>query len=469
MTMILADALADLPMPLAASRLRDGTLSSMALTEACLDRIACRDPTLRAFVTVSAERARADAAQADAAFSRGEDRGPMQGIPYALKDLIETESIRTTAGSRLRTSHVPVRDAAIASRLRAAGAVLLGKLATYEWAVVGPDETGPMPPARNPWNVERITGGSSSGCAAAVAGGMLRTAFGTNTGGSIRSPAAYCGVVGLKPGFGRVSVEGVWPLAPSMDCVGPLSATVAEAALSLDAIADPAIAAAPAASRLGHSASGLRIGYARRFHVDDPEVSPELVTALDDAASALSLLGVAIEEIHLPDYALFEQCGAVILHQEAYALHASDLVRHGALYGRQVFASLASGCLLDAGDHDIALRARRLLTAAVEDALRGRHALLLAGVLQTAPAVAEFRLPKPRWTPMRTITFNVTGHPALAMPIGIGRDGLPLGLQLAGRHHEEAVLCQIGDALEQTTDWNVPQPPFPFDRPASHL
>ncbi len=455
------EALADLAIPEAARRLRDGTLTALALAEAHLARIRERDGALHALVTVTEDRALADAAAADAAFARGIDRGILQGIPYGLKDVIETAAIRTTAGSRLRADHIPATDAVIAGRLAAAGAVLLGKLATYEWAVVGPDATGLHPPAVNPWNAALITGGSSSGCAAAVAGGLMRTSFGTDTGGSIRSPAGYCGVVGLKPSFGRVPTGGVLPLARSLDHVGPISASVAEVALSLDVVADQRPDVRPAASEIGQPAAGLRLRYARSFHLRDPDASPEVVAALDDAASLLSLQGVAIEEVELPDYQMFEDCGAIILHHEAFAVHAADLAARGSLYGRQVFASLASGCLLGPRDRALADRARRSLTHAVDAALHGADAMLVANTLQTAPAVADFSTPSPRWTPMRTIAFNVTGHPALAVPAGHARDGMPIGMQLVGRAGEECMLCRIGAAWEAAGDWCMVKPSFP--------
>lgn len=470
------DMPADLAIPEAAARLRDGALSSVALTEAHLERIGAQDAGLHAFVAVTASRALEDAAAADAAFARGEVRGLLQGIPYALKDIIDVRGMPTTAGTRLQAGHVADADAAIAARLRQQGAVLLGKLVTYEWAVVGPED-GLHPPAINPWNPLHITGGSSSGCAAAVAGGLLRTSFGSDTGGSIRSPAGYCGVVGLKPGFGRVPTDGVLPLAPSLDHLGPISASVAEAGLSFDAVADTRPGAAPAASRIGRDVAGLRLRYARSFHVGDPEADPDVVDALDEAASLLSLQGAVIEEVDLPDHRLFADCGAVILHHEAYALHAERLRRHETLYGRQVFASLASGALLGAGDRLVADRARRALTQAVEQALDGADALLTANALQPAPPVSEFSGPAPRWTPMRTIALNLTGHPALAVPIGRSRQGrhpagasapgLPIGMQIVGCRDAEAVLCQIGAAWEAATDWCLQKPPIRDTRPTT--
>ncbi len=218
---------ADLSIPDAAARLRDGRLTSVALTEAHLARIAERDGAYYAFLHVAAESALAAAAEADAAFSRGEDLGPLQGIPVAIKDLFDTADMPTTYGSDLHAGRVPTGDAEVVRRLRTAGAVLLGKLETYEFAMVGPVFDRAFPPAANPWDVGRATGGSSSGSAAAVAGGLVRTTIGSDTGGSVRSPAAYCGAVGLKPTYGRISTRGAFPLSPSLDHVGLVSASVA--------------------------------------------------------------------------------------------------------------------------------------------------------------------------------------------------------------------------------------------------
>ncbi len=435
----------------AGQQLRSGAITSRQLTDAALQRIAALDPQIRAFATLTVDRALADASQADDNFSRGIDLGPMQGIPYALKDLIDTAGIRTTAGSRLMFDHVPTEDAVVARRLREAGGVLLGKLATYEFAVVGPSFDLPYPPARNPWNTDHITGGSSSGSAAAVAGGFVRTAIGTDTGGSIRSPACYCGVVGLKPTFGRVSLAGVYPLSPSLDHAGPLSATVEEAALTLDIIAGDV--APSARSRIGEDLRGLTIAYPRSFHITDPGAAPEVVTALDDAVSQLSLLGARIEEIDLPSYQLFEDCGAVILQAEAYAVHEHNLRARARDYGRLAYQSLAAGFVLSNADVARAREVQRALTLRLNHDVFSRFdAIVCANVLAPAPRFDSFDGKTPRWTAMRTLPFNVTGHPALALPIGLSKSGLPLGMQIVGKAFDEARVCQIGAAHEMATD-----------------
>ena len=455
--------LADLTITEAGRRLRDGTLTAAGLMEAHIARVRARDPVLRAFVARDDEHAMAAAAAADAALAQGEDRGPLHGIPVGLKDLIDTRDLPTRYGSNaVAADHRPAADALVARRLEAAGAVLAGKLATYEFALVGPSRDGPNPPATNPWSALHITGGSSSGCAAAVGGGLLRTSLGTDTGGSVRSPAGYCGVVGLKPTFGRVPTDGIHPLSPRLDHVGPLSATVAEAALTFDAVADPAPGIATAASGLGSpDLAGLRVGYLRAWAATDPLADGRVIAAADDAASHLSLLGARIIEASLPAYPLFEACGAVVLHWEALRHHEAALRQHGARYGRLAFNSLLAGLCLEEADLDRALRTAGSLRRAVDGALKDCDALLTVTTLAPAPPFTAFDGERPVWTPMRTIPFNVTGHPVLAMPAGFA-GGLPVGIQLVGRAMAEEILCRIGDAYERTTGHGALRPPsFP--------
>jgi aspartyl-tRNA(Asn)/glutamyl-tRNA(Gln) amidotransferase subunit A len=447
----------DLAIPEAAARLRDGSLTAVALNDAHLARIAALDPTLHAFVAVTPEAARAAAAQADRELAAGHDRGPLHGIPVAVKDLVDVAGLPTACGSRLRAGAAPAEaDAAVVTRLRAAGAVLLGKLATYEFALVGPSFDGPAPPAVNPWSPDHVTGGSSSGSAAAVAAGLLRVSIGTDTGGSIRSPAAYCGVVGLKPTRGRVPSAGVFPLSPSLDHVGPLAASVAEAALTLDAIADPG--PEPAAARLGRGLAGLRIGYARDWFAADPALMPGILEEIDAAVSQLSLLGARIAEVAPPDHALFEAAGSTILDAEAYEQHRATLASDPQLYGRAAFARLQPGARLDVADIVEARRAAARLARRLDAEVFAAHdALVTVTTLTTAPPVAPYRDGLAGWTPMRTLPFNVTGHPALSVPAGF-TGGLPVGLQIVGPAGAEALICQIGHAFELSTGHAAQRP-----------
>lgn len=447
----------DLPIPEAAARLRDGSLTARALTEAHLARIAALDPGLHSFVLATPERALAEADAADRALAAGDDRGPLHGIPLAIKDVVDIAGLPTACGSR-RPAPAATADAAVIARLRRAGAVLLGKLATYEYATVGPTFDGPAPPAVNPWDPDRITGGSSSGSAAAVAAGLVRAAIGTDTGGSIRSPAAWCGVVGLKPTRGRVSAAGVFPLSPTLDTVGPLAATVAEAALAFDAIACPLPGAVPAGARLGRGIAGLRIGYARAWFAADAALDARVLAVIDDAVAGLSLLGARIDEVALPDYAPIERLGSLILDAEAFAVHRAALAADPAGYGRGAFASLARGGSV--GDAEVAAareEAARLAQALDAGVLARSHAIVTVTNLTPAPAVAPYRNGLAGWNPMRTIPFNLTGHPALSIPAGFV-DGLPTGLQIVGRAGSEALICQIGAAFEGATDHAAQRP-----------
>lgn len=439
-------------------RLRDGRLTAVALVESTLRRMAERDSSYLAFYVVAADQAQADAAKADAELAAGNDRGPLHGIPVGIKDMIHVVCLATTANAPGRRDAIATEDAEVIKRLREAGAVIIGKLATYEWGTVGPDKQGLFPPARNPWNLEHITGGSSSGCAVAVAGGLVRTTIGTDTGGSVRGPAFYCGIVGFKPTFGSVPKGGVLTMSPSMDHVGPMSRTVAEAALTFDVIAGRSGEGA-ATRHLGQSIAGLKIGYARNWFANDPQVMPAVLAAMDAAVSKLSELGALVSEIELPDYPSIEIAAAAILHKESFDFHAGELRDHPDAYGRRAFLSLAAGFAITDTELVAARRIGRDFTQAVDRLLGAHDVIITVGALTTALEAAPFEK-EPVWTPMRTIGFNVSGHPVLALPVGF-HQGLPIGMQIVGRHHDEARVIQVGHAFEQTTDFSLQRSPNP--------
>ena len=397
-----------------------------------------------------AERAWQAARQADADFAAGRDRGPLQGIPFAIKDLIDLDGAVVTFGARRHAGRVATATAPAIQRLLDAGAVPLGIVASYEWALVGPAGDGAYPPARNPWNTDHITGGSSSGSAAAVAAGLVRFAIGTDTGGSIRSPAAYCGIVGLKPTFGAVSTQGVQPLSPSLDHVGPLARTVAEARQVLSVLTGAPLPPLP------RDLAGLRVGHARDW-ADAPEAAPGVLAATDDAVSVLTLCGASAALVGLPDIALSEAAGAVILHAEALALHRDRVGGRGADIGRMAYQSLIAGALLTPDDVALARRQALALRAGIDAALDRCDVLVMPTTLTPAPPFSAFAAGAAVWTPMRTLPFNVTGHPALSVPMGFA-DGLPLGLQIVGRHGDEATVLRVGAAFEAATDHGVQRP-----------
>ncbi len=445
------------------ARLREGTATSVGLTERALARIASLDPVLHAFIRVEGKAAMAAAAAADAELRTGHDRGPMHGIPYALKDIFDAAGLPTTCHSRVMDGHVAVKDSAVASRFREGGAILLGKLATYEFALGGPSFDIPFPPARNPWNPAHIPGGSSSGSAVAVAAGMVRVTTGSCTAGSIRGPAAFCGTVGLKPTYGRVSRRGVFPLAWSLDHCGPLARSVEDAAIALQVMAghdpaDPGSADMPVPDYregLDRGVAGLRFGVPRGFFTHDPTLSDDARDGIEATLRVLRDAGADVIDIELPDYALYRSCNRVIMAAEMFSVHRPTLQRRFTDYGEIAAQRFTSGVAVDAADYLAAQRLRRILGDAVDRALQSCDVLATAISMATAPrfdAVGAVM-------PLQPAVFNVTGHPAISVPTGLGRDGLPLALQVAGRRFDEATVLRAGRAIEQLTGWDqVPLP-----------
>lgn len=444
-------------------------MSATATAKAAIARINAVDHLLDAFITVTPARAMAEARMVEARLAKGEAPGLLCGVPYALKDIYDTAGIRTTCHSKLREDHVPTADCHVAERLRLAGALLVGKTGTHEFAIGGPSFDLPFPPPRNPWNREHVPGGSSSGSAAAVAAGMVRFAMGSDTGGSIRHPAACSGVVGLKPSYGRVSRRGVYPLSWSMDHCGPLATTVHDAALVLQAVAghdplDPGSAEVPVGdylTGLERGVAGLRIGMPRDWFAGLPGADGEALAAIERTATVLREAGARVEDVALPEFALFAAAGRVILHAEAFAVHATTLRSRPQEYGRDAFQLLVLGATLSAADLLQAQRKRRELTDAVDTVLARYDALLTANVLIPAPRFDAQPAAKPSGAPVQLIQFNLTGHPALALPVGLHTNGLPLSVQVAGRRFDEATLLRIGRTVEKRSGWEqCPRPPL---------
>lgn len=456
---------AALPLREARRRLKTGDVTSEVLVRQALRRIVEQDGALHAFTRIDAENALAEARTADAEMAEGRDRGAMHGIPYALKDIYDVAGWPTTCGSRLRLDHRAAEDSEVARRFRAAGAVLLGKLDTFEFALGGPSFDLPFPPARNPWDPERLPGGSSSGSAAAVAAGYVAVAPGSCTTGSIRGPAAWCGVVGLKPSFGRVSRRGVFPLAGSLDHCGPLARTVEDAAIALTVMAghdpdDPESADVPTAdylSSLEAGARGVRIGVPRAFFAGSPQLSTDALEGINRTLGRLAEMGAEVRDISLPDYALFAACARVLMTAEAFAIHRDDLRRHFDTYGAVAARRFSIGAAISAADYFDALELKRQLTARVDAALETCDLLLTAISLDTAPRFDGTDAAS-AW-PLQSVPFNVTGHPAISVPVGLARNGLPLAVQIAGRRFDEALVLRAARAVERATGWEkVPLP-----------
>jgi aspartyl-tRNA(Asn)/glutamyl-tRNA(Gln) amidotransferase subunit A len=449
----------------AGRKIAAGDLSPVALTEEALARATALQPKLDAFIEITAERARAAAARAEREIAGGRRRGPLHGIPYGLKDIYDAAGLRTTAHSRLLLDNVATTDAVTTARLEAAGMILVGKLATHEFATGGPAFDLPFPPARNPWNTAHFTGGSSSGSGAAVAAGIVSLAMGSDTGGSIRLPAAYCGTVGLKPTYGRVSRRGVAPLCYSLDTTGPLTWTVEDAAIAMQALAgydplDPGSADVPVPdyrAALRDGIKGLRIGYASRFN-QDGEVGAAQIAALDETAQVLAKLGAEVIEVVLPPNAQFQACARAISHSESFAIHAEDLRKRPEMYARVTRERLMLGGFLTATQYVQAQRLRRILTRKVDALFETVDVLLTAIIPDAAPVLEETDDgPWRRQQPLASV-FNVTGHPAMAQPCGFAANGLPLSAQFVGRAFDEAMVLRVGHAYERAANWTAKRP-----------
>jgi aspartyl-tRNA(Asn)/glutamyl-tRNA(Gln) amidotransferase subunit A len=448
--------------------LRTGAFTAEDVTRAALDRIAALDGAVHAFIRVEEEAAIAAARQVDAELRAGHDRGLLHGIPYATKDIYNVAGLPTTCHSRLRLDHVAPADAAVTARLRKGGAVLLGKLATFEFALGGTSFDLPFPPARNPWNLTHIPGGSSSGSAAAVAAGYLRVATASCTSGSIRGPAAWCGVAGLKPSFGRVSRRGVFPLSWTMDHCGPIARSVEDAAIALQVMAghdplDPGSINRPVPDYtvgLERGVRGLHIGVPRDFFEDLPSMTADARAGIAGTLARLRSEGAVVRDVALPDLARFIACSRVIMAAESFAIHRRDLARHLDDYGEVAAGRFIQGAGISAADYLDAQRLRGSLAAAVDAALRENNVLVTAISLATAPSFRS-QLGPVSW-PLQASPFNVSGHPALSVPIGLGCDGLPLAVQIVGRPFDEASVLRVGRAIERMSGWDLlPLPKVP--------
>ncbi len=445
----------------AAAALREGRITSAGLTLNCLQRIKDLNPSLNAFQTVTAERAMEDARRADRELASGLDRGLFHGIPIAHKDLLCTKGLLTTSGSKVFAEYVPDHDATVVRRFHDAGAVLLGKTAMHEHAF-GITSTNPhYGPVRNPWDPERIPGGSSGGSAAAVAAGMAMLATGSDTGGSIRIPASYCGIVGLKPTFGLVSKRGALPLGFSLDTVGPMALTVRDAAAALNVMAghdpsDPSSRPHPPVDYLPPAEldlRGVRIGLPRNFFFD--RVDGQVDNAIHFMAYTAQDLGARLEEVRVPDGEQLNAIAHVTLLAEAASVHEPYVRKRRQAYGDDVRALLDMGRLIPATDYLQAQRLRRRMIGAFNAVFRRVDCLFVPCTPAPAPRIGEketviagaaedIRLAATRL--VRGV--NALGFPALAVPAGLTGERLPMGLQIIGPAWSEALLLRIGAAIE---------------------
>lgn len=443
-------------------------LSPVELVRALLDRINALEPQLHAFVKIDGEAVLAAARDAEREIRAGRRRGPLHGVPVGIKDIIDVAGEVTTCHSKIFLKNVAKEDAEVISRLRAAGALLFGKLSLHEFAIGGPSFDLPFPPARNPWNINHHPGGSSSGSGTALAAGFLPLALGTDTGGSIRNPAGTCGVVGLKPTYGLVSRRGVFPLAFTLDHIGPMARTVEDAALALDVLAghdakDPGSAAVAHGSfgvDLERGVRGLRVGFVRHFHETDVPAHPEVTAALDEAAKVFKREGALVRDIKLPSLLELSGVSRIFMLAESWTVHAPWLRERPGDYAETSRRKLMGGAFLGAGDYVHAQQRRLQLSDAVNAALRDVDVLLCANSLDPACRIdddAELARTYPR---QARSPFNLTGHPALALMCGLSKGGLPLALQIVGRMHDEVTVLRAAAAYERATDWHTRRPPI---------
>jgi aspartyl-tRNA(Asn)/glutamyl-tRNA(Gln) amidotransferase subunit A len=444
-------------------------VSPVELTRTCLDRIEKLNPSLNAFITVTGTAALEDARKAEAEIARGEWKGPLHGIPLAAKDLVETAGVKTTAASAVLKDYVPTFDAEVIRRLKLAGAILLGKLNLHEFAYGGSGIIGHFGLARNPWNTAHVTGGSSSGSAAAVAACLCYGAIGTDTAGSIRLPAACCGITGLKPTYGLVSARGVIPLSWSLDHVGPMARTAADAALMLQAIAayDPQDVASQKfppvyyPSAMEESTSSLRLGLARQFW---NEVDDEIAAAVDSAVATLSKLSSGAQEVELST-----ETDRTLVRCEAYAYHQKYLAASEKDYNPETLRRIRSGADVTApqyiqAQHELLQQRRRILQLFEGvDLILTPTTPMLASTFEELQAAPDQLRNKEMVMLRNTRPFNVYGLPSISLNCGFSTSGLPIGLQIIGAPGSEGIVLALAHAYQKQTEWHKQRPALKGD------
>ena len=460
-----------------AAAIRDKRLSATQYLEYVLNRIEQHDPALNSVITLNADAALTAAREADQAVSNGAVLGPLHGVPFGLKDIIDAANLPTTAHSRIYANNIPIEDAAVTTHLKHSGAILVAKLATHEFAFGGPSFDLPWPPARNPWDTRMFTGGSSSGSGAAIAAGFIPLALGTDTGGSVRNPASLCGIVGMKATYGRVSRRGVVPLAFSLDHVGPMTRTVSDNAALLQVISgydprDPASAQVSVPDYLSavehgttQGIKGMRIGVIRHFFEKDMVADPKVVNAINASLRVLADLGAVITDVETRSLQTFSNVNRIILLSEAYAVHQYWLQSRPQDYAAMTREKLLPGAFIRAVDYVQALRNRPLFTAEIDTFLDNADVLVTASSMDPPFPIDDPEAVARCYPRSARPPFNLTGHPALSLPIGFTEPDddvpvLPLGLQVIGRHFDEASIYRVASAYEQATNWSEVQPPL---------
>jgi aspartyl-tRNA(Asn)/glutamyl-tRNA(Gln) amidotransferase subunit A len=451
----------------AAEMIRARKLSPVEYTQALLDRTTRLHGRYHAYIRLTPDIALAAARQAESEIAAGRWKGPLHGIPFALKDIIDVGGLPTTAHSMVLIDNVAAADAPVTARLRAAGGVMMGKLATHEFAIGGPSFDLPWPPAVNPWGGKHFPGGSSSGSGVALACGMVPAALGTDTGGSVRNPASMCGITGLKPTYGRVSRRGVLPLAYSLDHVGPMTRTVRDNALLLHVLAghdpeDPGSADQPVpdyATDLDRGVKGLKLGLVRHFYMGDMQAHPEQAQAIERGAEILGELGAQVREVRLQPLEDYAACTRLIIRCEAYAIHRRWLAERPGDYGELARQRILDGAAVSAADYIDALRMRARLTRRTLEAFAGIDAALTVSNMDPTFPIDDAEASLRAYPRQARQPFNVTGQPAIAIPAGFTKEGLPLSLQIIGHPFQEAMVYRIAHAYERATGWTERHPP----------
>ena len=452
--------------------IRDRKVSPVEVVEAHLARIDALEPQLNSFITLVPERALAAARQAEQEIGSGRYRGPLHGVPLALKDLYYVKGIRNTSGSRLYDDFVPDYDCTIAARFREAGGILLGKLNLHQFAYGPTGENPDYGHMHNPWNPERMAGGSSGGSGSAAASGQCTLTMGSDTGGSVRIPAALCGLAGLKPTYGRLSRYGLTPLSWCLDHPGPMTRTVEDCALVMNAVAgydpkDPASADVPVpdyAAALTRDIVGLRVGVPREYF--EYPLDPQVEAATRKAIDTLRELGASVTEVSWPMYRYAMAISNTILMAEATAYHSKVIRASGPQLDPMVRIRLEAGAFISAADYVQAQRARSLFIRESRELLEGVDLLVGPTEPITAPTIGDARVQIGDTVvgaiaalTQYTRPFNLNGFPAITVPCGFSGDGLPIGLQLAGRPFDEETVLRAAHAYEQATEWHLQRPP----------
>ncbi len=457
-----------------ADALEAKTLSPVELTESLLRRIEALNPQLNAFITVTAEAALDAAREAERDMAGGVYLGPMHGVPFGLKDIYDTKGILTSGHSKTCADRIPTEDATTTAKLLAAGAILMGKLSTHEFAHGGPSFDLPWPPARNPWKTDCFTGGSSSGSGAAVASGMLPGAMGSDTGGSIRTPAGLCGLAGMKPTYGLVSRFGVLPNSFTFDTCGPMTWTVEDAAIMLQVLAghdprDPASADQPVPdyrAGLSEDIRGLRIGAVRHFWEEELPANEETRQSMDAAVEVFRGLGAIVEDVRLEPMQIYTDVKLLIAEAELFSIHSPTLRERPQDYGFDFRGRVIPACLFTADDYVQAQKQRRKLVDAMRPIYEKYDVLIAPSTYGPASRIDDHSTVSFWQKPKITTVFNVTAGPALSLCAGFSESGLPLPMQIVGRPFEDATVLKAGYAFEKATPWRDRRPDLtPGDDP----